>query len=132
FSNHCAAVFCPAVGGASVLSQPFTKRNAFQILFAKLRPCSQYASSNMRSLPEGEDMSIPTRRPSVPYCSINSIGSGELPNDLDIFRPNLSRTIPVRYTLRNGGFCVSSCPIMIMRATQKNRISGAVTKSLVG
>ena len=38
----------------------------------------------------------PIRTPSAPYLAINSNGSGELPNDFDILRPNLSRTIPVK------------------------------------
>src|SRR5690606_13766599 len=101
-----ADIFCDAVASRSTTSQPFTNRKAFQILLAKFLPCSQYETSNIRSFPAGEDRSIPTRTPSVPYCSINSIGSGEFPNDFDILRPNLSLTIPVRYTLRNGGFCV--------------------------
>src|SRR5699024_10394467 len=132
FSNHFEAVFCAWEAGLSIISHPFTKRKAFHILLAKFRPCVQYATSNIKSFPAGEESNIPTRTPSVPYLSISSIGSGELPKDLDILRPSLSRTIPVRYTFSKGGFPVYSCPKIIILATQKNRISGAVTKSFVG
>ena len=42
------------------------------------------------------------RTPSAPNRSINSNGSGEFPKDLDILRPCLSLTIPVKYTFLNG------------------------------
>ena len=72
------------------------------------------------------------RTPSALYWSIRSKGSGELPKDLDILRPCLSRTMPVRYTFSKGRLPVYSYPAMAIRATQKNKISGAVTKSCVG
>jgi len=75
---------------------------------------------------------MPTRTPSAPNFSISSSGSGLLPRLLLIFRPCLSRTMPVRYTFLNGTSWRYSMPAMIMRATQKKRISGAVTRSLVG
>jgi hypothetical protein len=56
----------------------------------------------------------------------------EFPNDLDILRLCLSRTNPVKYTFVNGFLPVYSYPAIIILATQKNKISGPVTKSLVG
>ena len=55
-----------------------------------------------------------------------------MPRVLDILRPILSRTMPVKYTLEKGCLPMNSSPAMIMRATQKKMISGPVTKSLVG
>src|ERR1041385_4683455 len=54
--------------------------------------------------------------------------------------PSLSRIRPVKYTWRNGMLSSSrsdlpglnSSPAMIMRATQKKMMSGAVTRTLVG
>ena len=43
-----------------------------------------------------EEMSIAMRIPSAPYLAIRSSGSGELPSCLDILRPILSRTMPVK------------------------------------
>ena len=80
----------------SATSHPLMRRVAFHILLEKFLPCSHKDSSNGKSLPAGEDKSIPTLTPSAPYFSISSIGSGEFPSDLDIFLPCLSRTIPVR------------------------------------
>src|ERR1051326_5808193 len=94
--NHSTEILFVSLCFASLVLHPFIKRNAFQILFEKFLPCSQYASSNGRSFPAGEHSSIPTRTPSAPYFSISSIGSGEFPSDLLILRPILSRTIPVR------------------------------------
>src|SRR5690606_18141811 len=120
------------VGATSVTCQPLIKRNEFQILLVKFRPCSHKDSSNNKSLPAGELNNIPTRTPSAPYFSISSSGSGEFPKDLLILRPCLSRTIPVRYTSLNGGASIYSYPAIIIRATQKNKISGAVTNTSVG
>ena len=89
-----AAAFALAAG-ESLTVQPLTKRKAFQILLQKLRPCSHITSSNGKSLPAGEVSNIPTLTPSAPYFSMRTMGSGELPSDLDILRPNLSRTVPV-------------------------------------
>ena len=55
-----------------------------------------------------------------------------LPSDLDILRCCVSRTVPCRYTVWNGASPMNAKPAMIMRATQKNRISGAVTSTSVG
>ena len=56
---------------------------------------NQSPVSSKHKVYAGDEIKIPTRTPSAPYFSIKSIGSGELPNDLDILRPSLSRTIPV-------------------------------------
>ena len=84
------------------------------------------------SLPAEAHSSMPSRTASAPYFSMRSSGLGLLPRVLDILRPILSRTMPVKYTLRNGTSCMNSSPAMIMRATQKKMMSGAVTRSLVG
>ena len=131
-SNHFTAILFPVGCSASSVFQPFTRRKAFHILLLKLRPCSQRLSSNRISLPAGAESIIPIRTPSAPNFSISSIGSGELPRLFDILRPNLSRTIPVKYTFLNGILPIYSSPAMIIRATQKKMISGPVTKSLVG
>ncbi len=117
---------------SSLTSQPFTRRKAFHILLQKLRPCSQRESSYIMSLPAGAPSISPMRTPSAPNLSIRSRGSGELPSDFDILRPILSLTIPVKYTLLNGLLSANSYPAMIMRATQKKIMSGAVTRSAVG
>ena len=58
--------------------------------------------------------------------------TGLLPSCFDIFLPISSRTIPVKYTLRKGTSPIYSIPAIIMRATQKKMMSGAVTRSAVG
>ena len=130
-SNQATAILFASFS-KSATSQPFTRRKAFQILLLKLRPCSQSASSNKISFPAGAESIIPIRTPSAPNLSMSSNGSGELPNDLDILRPSLSRTIPVKYTFLKGNLPMYSSPAIIIRATQKKIISGAVTRSLVG
>ena len=101
-SNHSVASLAYSGCSMSATCQPFTRRKAFHILLLKLRPCSHSASSNKISFPAGAASIIPIRTPSAPYLSIRSSGSGELPSDLDILRPILSRTIPVKYTFLNG------------------------------
>ena len=88
--------------GILATSQPLIKRKAFQILLANAFPLLHNSSSNIMSFPAEALKSNPTRTPSAPNLSINSNGSGELPNDFDIFRRCLSRTKPVRYTFVNG------------------------------
>ena len=76
-----------------------------------------------------------------------SSGSGEFPRDLLILRPCSSRMMLVKYTslngmrsssvvrglpLRRGAPFMNSMFAMIMRATQKKMISGAVTSESVG
>src|SRR5690625_5110016 len=45
------------------------KRKAFQILLAKLRPCSHSCSSKSKSLPAGEEKSMPARTRSEEHTS---------------------------------------------------------------
>ena len=46
-----------------------------------------------------------------------------LPFTFDIFSPFSSATMACRYTVRNGTFPMKCRPIIIMRATQKKRMS---------
>ena len=101
-SNHSRANLECKGCSRSATFQLLTRRNAFHILVVKLRPCSGRLSSKRRSPPAGAHNNMPTRTPSAPYWLIRSIGSGELPRDLDILRCSLSRTIPVRYRFENG------------------------------
>ena len=55
-----------------------------------------------------------------------------LPFVFDIFWPSASRTMPCRYTTWNGTSPMHSMPSMIMRATQKKRMSKPVIRSEVG
>ena len=50
-----------------------------------------------------------------------------LPSDLDILRCWVSRTVPCRYMSVYGTSPMKWSPDMIIRATQKKRISGADT-----
>mmetsp|Transcript_6434 Transcript_6434/g.15752 ORF Transcript_6434/g.15752 Transcript_6434/m.15752 type:complete len:205 (+) Transcript_6434:177-791(+) len=61
-----------------------------------------------------------------------SRGSTTLPLVLDIFWPSASRTRPCMYTVLKGAWPVSSMPIIIMRATQKKRMSCPVSSRVVG
>ena len=72
------------------------------------------------------------RNESQPYLSIMASGSMTLPVDLDILRPEASRTRACRYTSLNGTSPIKWMPIIIMRATQKNRMSKPVTSTEVG
>ena len=108
------------------------KRAAFQILVPKLRPISSLSIEMKTSMP-GEVVCISVkRRASALYLPMISSGSRELPSDLDILRPCASRTTPCRTTLRNGTSPMNRQPAMIMRATQKKMMSGAVQRSVVG
>ena len=63
------------------------------------------------------------RSASAPCCSMTSSGSMVLPLTFDIFSPFSSVTIVCRYTVRNGTFFMKCRPAIIMRATQKKRMS---------
>jgi hypothetical protein len=63
------------------------KRQAFQSLLQKFLPLSIRSSWKADVLPWGAIDTMPKRRPSAPYFSIRSSGSGELPSDFDILRP---------------------------------------------
>ena len=69
---------------------------------------------------------------SVPYLLNSPIGSGEFPRDLLNFLPCSSLKMLVKYTSLNGASHINSKPDIIILATQKNIISGPVTKALVG
>jgi hypothetical protein len=55
-----------------------------------------------------------------------------LPSDFDILIPFVSRAVPCRYTVWKGASPMNAYPDMIIRATQKKMISGAVTRTSVG
>ena len=55
-----------------------------------------------------------------------------LPFVFDIFWPFSSRTRPCRTTSRNGTAPSNQQPAMIIRATQKKRMSNPVTITAVG
>ena len=109
-SNHSNANVsegCMAVLSA-LCSHIFTSFKAFHNLLLKWRPCSNEDSSNIKSLPAGDATNMPKRTASAPYCSMSNNKSGLLPSCLLIFLPNLSRTIPVKYTSLKGGNCLYS------------------------
>src|SRR5690606_10076780 len=104
FASYHATAACEAAGCGMVseTSQPLIKRQAFQILLVNAFPWLHNSSSNKISLPAEADNNNPQRTPSAPNFSIKSNGSGEFPNDFDIFLRWASRTIPVKYTFENG------------------------------
>ena len=63
-----------------------TKREAFQILLAKLRLPTMRAGTSFMSLPGVLLVASVKRSASVPYSSITSSGSMTLPSDLLILR----------------------------------------------
>src|SRR4029077_17688184 len=69
---------------------------------------------------------------SVPYCWFSATGSSPVPLDLDIFSPPDVRTSACKYTAWNGTLLVKWMPSMIIRATQKNKMSYPVIIKLVG
>ena len=69
---------------------------------------------------------------SAPNSSTTSIGSMPFPSDLDMRRPIWSLTVPLMRTSVKGRSPMNSYPAITMRATQKNRISDAVTSVLPG
>src|SRR2546421_443945 len=73
-----------------------TKREAFQILLAKLRLPTMRSSTSFMSLPGVLLVASVKRRASVPYLSMTSSGSTTLFLDLLIFSPLASRTNPCR------------------------------------
>src|SRR6187455_3723157 len=89
WNQVAASEFSSGTGMEESTLQPFTNRNAFQILFAKFRPCSINFSSYNKSFPAGELKSIPARTASAPKFEMRSSGFGELPRDFDIFLPSL-------------------------------------------
>ena len=100
-----------------------TKREAFHILFIKLRVLFTLSSEKRISPPLATPLSSEKRSVSAPYASINSNGSTPLPRDLDILRPSLSRTMPCIKTSLKGGASMCSKEEKIIRATQKKIMS---------
>jgi hypothetical protein len=105
-------------------------------LFAKLRPeandVSRSAGSSTMSVPTARPLLTAKRSASAPKRRTTSSGSMPLPSDFDIFTCLVSRTVPCRYTVWNGTRPMKCRPAMIIRATQKKMISGAVTRTSVG
>ena len=101
-------------------------------MFAKLRAASSFAGPSRVSFPGDVPTVTANRSASAPYLSMASSGSTTFPRVLLIFAPSTSRIRPLRYTVWKGAFPVFSSPIMIIRATQKNRMSCPVSITLVG
>ena len=117
-----------------------------------LLPCPDSAARVKRSasapaagIPSGYDLAMslsasslaPCTRADSTSCSLvapktTSRGSMPFPLVLDIFSPFSSTISAVRYTQRNGTLFMKCSPAMIMRATQKKRMSNPVTSTLVG
>ena len=110
----------------------WTKRAAFHSLVAKARYPSMRSADSGRSRPGDASAARVKRTASVPYVATRSRGSTTFPLVFDIFCREASRTRPVRCTCANGAFPVKCLLIMIMRATQKNRMSNPVMSTLVG
>ena len=94
----------------------------------KLRLPATHSSASARSVPGLAPRARVNRSASAPYFSIQASGSMPLPLDLDIFLPNRSRTRPCNETTSNGSgpspvSAIAYIPNIIIRATQKNRMS---------
>ncbi|OPZ62202.1 MAG: hypothetical protein BWY84_01223 [Candidatus Aerophobetes bacterium ADurb.Bin490] len=72
------------------------------------------------------------RSESAEYFEIISSGSTTLPFDLLIFLPSESHTSEFITTCAKGGFSINFMPVIIILATQKNKISQLVTRTDVG
>ena len=107
-------------------------RAAFQSLFMKCRYPSTRFSDIFISRPCAAKAARVNRNASVPWDSIIVRGSTALPVDLLIFCPSSSLTRAWIYTSLNGISPMKWIPIIIIRATQKNKISKAVTSTEVG
>ena len=88
--------------------------------------------SSFRTPPRDAIDALVNRNASAPNSSIISKGSTTLPVDLLIFLPFASRTRPCKYMVLNGTSSTTASCIIIMRATQKNKISDPVIRSEVG
>src|SRR5712692_357498 len=114
------------------------KRTAFHSLLQKLREPAAHSSLMAMSPPGLAPRARVNLVASAPNLSTHSSGSTVFPRDLDIFLPNWSRTRPCRATIRNGTASAGGAsriayrPNIIIRATQKNRMSYPVTSTLVG
>src|SRR5258707_6669862 len=111
---------------------------AFQSLLQKFRDPAAQSSLIASSLPGVAPLARVKRVASVPKRSIQSSGSTTFPLDLDIFLPNWSRTRPCRTMVWNGTASAGDLPRLayrpniIIRATQKKRMSEAEINTLVG
>ena len=127
-------------GAASGTCAPLSRANrtAFHSLLQKFRDPAAHSSLMAMSLPGLAPRARVNRVASVPNRSIQSSGSTMFPRDLDIFLPNWSRTRPCSTTVRNGTASAGAWsriayrPNIIIRTTQKNRMSYPVTSTLVG
>src|SRR5690349_12294480 len=135
-STHLSTVdSCSAAGSGPLVCAPFisAKRVAFHSLLQKLREPWHHSSDTGTSVPGFAPRASVNRVASAPNRSIHSSGSTTLPEDFDIFLPYWSRTMPCRATTSNGCVpCIAYRPNIIIRATQKNRMSYPVTSTLVG
>src|SRR4029453_2255033 len=114
---------------------PFISANrvAFHSLLQKLREPWHHSSLRGTSVPGLAPRASVNRVASAPNRSIQSSGSTTLPNDFDIFLPCWSRTMPCSATTSNGcSPSIAYSPNIIIRATQKNRMSYPVTSTDVG
>src|SRR5207248_490444 len=124
-----------AGGSSPTVVAPLSNANrvAFHSLLQKLREPWHQSSLTGTSVPGFAPRASVKRVASAPNRSIQSSGSTTLPDDFDIFLPYWSRTIPCSATTSNG--CtpsIANSPNIIIRATQKNRMSYPVTSTLVG
>src|SRR5437762_3848089 len=117
------------------------KRTAFHSLLQKLREPAAHSSLMAMSPPGLAPRARVNLVASAPNLSTQSSGSTVFPRDLDIFLPNWSRTSPCSTTTRNGTDPEASSgaasriayrPNIIIRTTQKNRMSYPVTRTLFG
>ncbi len=80
-------------------------------------------SSILMSRPWLSIAAMKKRSASAPYWSIRPSGSTVLPFDFDIFEPSAARTRPWRYSVLKGTSSMKCMPCIIIRASQKNRMS---------
>src|SRR6478609_4951113 len=113
-------------------------RTAFHSLLQKFLEPAAHSSLMAMSPPGLAPRARVNLVASAPNRSTQSSGSTVLPRDLDIFLPNWSRTRPCSATVRKGtdgsplSVRVAYSPNIIIRATQKNRMSYPVTSTDVG
>src|SRR5205085_1114979 len=125
---------------ASGTRAPLSRANltAFQSLLAKLREPAAHSSLMAMSPPGLAPRARVHLVASAPNLSTQSSGSTVFPRDLDIFLPNWSRTSPCSTTTRNGTASAGALsriayrPNIIIRTTQKNKMSYPVTSTLFG
>ena len=126
------AAAATASAGIDAGRTPSTNRVAFHSLFAKLRPVSSFCGPNFWSWPGVAPWITANRSASAPASSITTSGSTTLPFVFDMRWPCASRMSPDRYTVWNGSTSVRCSPSIIIRATQKNRMSWPVSMTEVG